>query len=101
MFCKAGTRLILKFKKLLTDFITLTKQWTDVLQDGNRVQAQPIQSNGKVSVEPVEERVPADPSSTAMLGVSTDSPFAASINPVAEPLPQATSDWKTSDPENR
>lgn len=84
-----------------SDFITLAKQWTDVLAAGNKGQAQPVPPNGQVNVEPVGDGVPSDRSSNARLGASTAAPFATSINPTAEPLPQATNDWKTSDPEDR
>ncbi|GAB4178440.1 MAG: hypothetical protein Fur006_10880 [Coleofasciculaceae cyanobacterium] len=84
-----------------SDFITLAKQWTDVLGNTNKAATPPASPNGSVNVEPTGDGVPIDRSSTAKLEPSKAEPFAAPINPAAEPLPQATSDWKIADPENQ
>jgi regulator of protease activity HflC (stomatin/prohibitin superfamily) len=38
-----------------SDFITLAKQWTDVLGNANKVQAQPVLQNGLANIETVRE----------------------------------------------
>ncbi|NEO31282.1 MAG: slipin family protein [Symploca sp. SIO3C6] len=38
-----------------SDLITLAKQWTEVLQNGNTVEASPMQTNGVVNLEPIEK----------------------------------------------
>jgi regulator of protease activity HflC (stomatin/prohibitin superfamily) len=82
-----------------SDFITLAKQWTDVLQNPTKA-THPTPQNGAASVVPTEENVPTSPSSTAKLEPSRVEPFAAPINPAAEPLPPVASDWKMSDQES-
>jgi regulator of protease activity HflC (stomatin/prohibitin superfamily) len=84
-----------------SDFINLAKQWTDVLGNTNKAATPPISPNGSANVEPTGDGVPTDRSSTAKLEPSKAQPFAAPLNPVAEPLPQVTNDWKISDPENQ
>jgi hypothetical protein len=42
---------------LPSDFTNLAKQWTDVLANGNKVQAQPIPQNEIVSVEPLDQPI--------------------------------------------
>jgi regulator of protease activity HflC (stomatin/prohibitin superfamily) len=46
---------------LPSDFTNLARQWTDVLANNNKVQAQPTSPNGIVNVEPVEQRIPFNP----------------------------------------
>ncbi|NER31326.1 MAG: slipin family protein, partial [Symploca sp. SIO1C4] len=38
-----------------SDLITLAKQWTEVLQNNNTVEASPVQTNGVVNLEPIEK----------------------------------------------
>lgn len=85
-----------------SDLMSLTQQITSGLHQSNKATpAIPFPPNSITSVEPIGGNVPTTPSSTARLEASTAQPFAASINPAVEPLPQATSDWKTSDPGNQ
>lgn len=46
---------------LPSDFTNLARQWTDVLANNNKSQAQTIPPNGMVSVEPVEQPIPFNP----------------------------------------
>lgn len=48
---------------LPSDFTNLAKQWTDVLANGNKAQAQPMPPNGLVNVEPVRDDIPLNLSS--------------------------------------
>jgi regulator of protease activity HflC (stomatin/prohibitin superfamily) len=48
-----------------SDFINLAKQWTDVLQNSNSVQAQPIASNNSLTPEPVHQDASSNSSSVA------------------------------------
>jgi regulator of protease activity HflC (stomatin/prohibitin superfamily) len=85
-----------------SDLMSLTQQLTGGLQKtNNAAPVIPLQSNSIASVEPTGDGVPIDRSSTARLEPSTAQPFAAPINPAAEPLPPATTDWKISDQENQ
>lgn len=84
-----------------SDLMSLTQQITSGLHQSHQAAPTiPFQPNGIVSVEPPGDGVPIDRSSIARLEPSTVEPFAAPINPAAEPLPPATSDWKIGDPEN-
>jgi hypothetical protein len=49
---------------LPSDFTNLARQWTDVLANNNKVQAQPIPQNPIVNLEPVLEDAPSNSSST-------------------------------------
>src|SRR5919199_1052435 len=49
---------------LPSDFTNLARQWTEVLANNSKVQAQPTPPNGVVNVEPVEQRIPFNPPST-------------------------------------
>jgi regulator of protease activity HflC (stomatin/prohibitin superfamily) len=46
---------------LPSDFTNLARQWTDVLANNNKIQAQPIGQNGVVSVEPVDQPISFNP----------------------------------------
>lgn len=46
---------------LPSDFTNLARQWTDVLANNNKPQAQSTPPNGIVSVEPVEQPIPFNP----------------------------------------
>ena len=46
---------------LPSDFTNLARQWTDVLANNNKIQAQPIGQNGNVSVEPVDQPISFNP----------------------------------------
>lgn len=46
---------------LPSDFTNLARQWTDVLANNNKPQAQPTPPNGIVSVEPVDQPIPFNP----------------------------------------
>ncbi len=83
-----------------SDFITLAKQWTDVLQNTNQAAPPPSQPKRNPSAAPPGANAPKDRSSAARLEPSKVEPFAAPSNPAAEPLPPATNNWKRSDPEN-
>jgi regulator of protease activity HflC (stomatin/prohibitin superfamily) len=48
-----------------SDFITLAKQWTDVLGNANKGQAQTVLQNSSLNGEPVVENVPFNLPSTA------------------------------------
>jgi regulator of protease activity HflC (stomatin/prohibitin superfamily) len=52
-----------------SDLMSLGKQLTNGLQNGNQAQAQPIQSKAIFNVEPAGEVVPLDRSSNAMPGI--------------------------------
>jgi regulator of protease activity HflC (stomatin/prohibitin superfamily) len=49
---------------LPSDFTNLAKQWTDVLANGNKVQAQSVPQNGTVNAEPVDQPIPFNLPST-------------------------------------
>jgi len=46
---------------LPSDFTNLARQWTDVLANNNKPQAQPVPPNGIVNVEPVDQPIPFNP----------------------------------------
>jgi regulator of protease activity HflC (stomatin/prohibitin superfamily) len=46
---------------LPSDFTNLARQWTDVLANNNKIQAQSIPQNGIVSVEPVDQPISFNP----------------------------------------
>ncbi len=46
---------------LPSDFTNLARQWTDVLANNNKPQAQPTPPNNIVSVEPVDKPIPFNP----------------------------------------
>lgn len=48
---------------LPSDFTNLARQWTDVLTNNSKVQAQPTPPNGSVNLEPVRENFPLNLSS--------------------------------------
>lgn len=84
-----------------SDLMSLTQQMTSGLHKTNpAAPAIPFPPNSTVNVEPTGDGVPTDRSSTARLEPSKVEPFAVPTSPAAEPLPQATSDWKISGPEN-
>jgi regulator of protease activity HflC (stomatin/prohibitin superfamily) len=49
---------------LPSDFTNLARQWTDILANNNKVQAQPIPQNPIVNLEPIQEDAPSNSSST-------------------------------------
>ena len=52
-----------------SDFITLAKQWTEVLGNTNKAQTQAIQQNNSLNSEPVQEGVPFNLPSTKKLEI--------------------------------
>jgi regulator of protease activity HflC (stomatin/prohibitin superfamily) len=52
-----------------SDFISLAKQWTEVLGNSNKVQRSPTPQNGVVNLEPIRQEAPLNPPSSSNLEI--------------------------------